>query len=120
MGDDIVCQFDDWLRDESDVAALVMLQWLQPVEGKGAVIFPPTYTLRDTQQEKRARAGEDVPGCYLNSRGEASGYNIDRLDDGTTVCQIDSVGSQANRMEPIFMRETYRELVPRVVVKVKG
>jgi CRISPR-associated protein Csb1 len=31
-----------------------------------------------------------------------SPYNIDELSDGTKVCTIDSVGSQANRMEPIF------------------
>jgi len=120
MSDDILGQVDEWLKEESEAAALVMLQWLEPVEGKGAVIFPPTYTLKDTQQERRARAGEDVPGCYLNNRGDASGYNLDHLGDGTSVCQIDSVGSQANRMEPIFMRDPYRALVPKVVVKVKG
>lgn len=40
------------------------------------MIFPPTYA--------------DI------------GYNIDTLSDGTKVATIDSVGSQANRMEPIF------------------
>jgi CRISPR-associated protein Csb1 len=44
------------------------------------VIFPPTYA---TEEGK-------VP------------YNIDKLPDGTKVATIDSVGSQANRMEPIF------------------
>ena len=29
-----------------------------------------------------------------------TGYNIDRFEDGASVCQIDSVGSQANRIEP--------------------
>jgi CRISPR-associated protein Csb1 len=87
--------FDDWLKDDSDVAALVLHQWLEPVEGKGAVIFPPTYPIQD----------------------EPSGYNIDRFDDGTSVCQIDSVGSQANRMEPIFKRGTYAHLIPQVEIK---
>ena len=36
-------QFDGWLKDDSEVAALVMRQWLEPVDGKDAVIFPPTY-----------------------------------------------------------------------------
>jgi CRISPR-associated protein Csb1 len=40
------------------------------------VVFPPTYA--------------DI------------GYNIDTLSDGTKVATIDSVGAQANRMEPIF------------------
>ncbi|GAB4246174.1 type I-G CRISPR-associated RAMP protein Csb1/Cas7g [Deferrisoma sp.] len=88
-------RFDDWLVDESDVAALVMRQWLEPVEGKDAVIFPPTYPL---EQNK-------------------AGYNIDPLNDGSNVCQIDSVGSQANRMEPIFKRKKYKHLVPQVTIK---
>ena len=92
---DNLAQFDQWLKDDSDVAALVMRQWFEPVEGKDAVIFPPTYPI---EQDK-------------------AGYNIDHFEDGTNVCQIDSVGSQANRMEPIFKREKYKHLVPQVVIK---
>jgi CRISPR-associated protein Csb1 len=55
--------------------ALHLRQDLEPVEGKGGVIFPPTYA--------------DV------------GYNIDVMADGMQVATIDSVGSQANRMEVI-------------------
>ena len=51
-----------------------------PVEGESGVIFPPTYAMGDGK----------------------SPYNIDVLSDGTKVCTIDGVGSQANRMEPIF------------------
>ena len=87
--------FDECLKDDSTVAALVMHQWLVPVEGKDTVIFPPTYPIENNK----------------------AGYNIDRFDDGTSVCQIDSVGSQANRMEPIFKREKYKHLVPQVVIK---
>lgn len=88
-------RFDDWLKDDSDIAALVMREWLEPVEGKDAVIFPPTYPLDNNKP----------------------GYNVDRFDDGSSVCQIDSVGSQANRMEPIFKRKRYKHLVPQVIVK---
>lgn len=93
-------QFDDWLKDDSDVAALVMRQWLESVEGKDGVIFPPTYAKPERTKEE-----------------DWLGYNIDRFEDGTTVCQIDSVGSQANRMEPIFKRDGYKHLVPQVVIK---
>jgi CRISPR-associated protein Csb1 len=62
--------------------ALHLKQKLLPVEGEGGVIFPPTY------------AGSKA--------GEKSVYNIDQLSDETKVVTIDSVGSQANRMEPIF------------------
>lgn len=70
--------FDSWLAANGPVA-LHLRQRLLPIEadnsGRG-VIFPPTYA--------------DI------------GYNIDTLADGTCVAMIDTVGSQANRMEPIF------------------
>jgi len=94
-------QFDDWLKNDSSAAALVMRQWLIPVEGKDAIIFPPTYAPPEGREAS-----------------DWSGYNIDRLDGGATVCQIDSVGAQANRMEPIFKREPYKKLVPQVTVTV--
>lgn len=67
--------FDSW-ADTNGPVALHLKQKLLPVEGEGGVIFPPTYA--------------DI------------GYNIDTLSDGTKVATIDSVGSQANRMEPLF------------------
>ncbi len=67
---------DTWATDPKGPVALHLKQKLVPVEGEGAVIFPPTYA--------------DI------------GYNIDTLSDGTRVATIDSVGSQANRLEPIF------------------
>jgi CRISPR-associated protein Csb1 len=67
--------FDGWVDKDSPVA-LHLKQKLLPVEGEGGVIFPPTYA--------------DI------------GYNIDTLSDGTKLATIDSVGSQANRMEPMF------------------
>lgn len=95
-----VNQFDEWLKDGSAAAALVMRQWLVPVEGEDAVIFPPTYARPERMREE-----------------DWLGYNIDRFEDGSSVCQIDSLGSQANRMEPIFKRDKYKALVPRVVIK---
>jgi CRISPR-associated protein Csb1 len=67
---------NSWADDPNGPVALYLKQELLPAEGEGTVIFPPTYA--------------DI------------GYNIDVLSDGTKVCTIDSVGSQANRMEPIF------------------
>lgn len=94
---DTLTRFDEWLEDSSPVAALVMRQRLESVEGEDAVIFPPTYPI------ERDRAG----------------YNIDRFEDGTNVCQIDSVGSQANRMEPIFKLERYKHLIPQVHIETE-
>lgn len=80
-----------WADDEKGSVALHLKQELLPVEGKGGVIFPPTYA--------------DI------------GYNIDTLSDGSKVATIDSVGSQANRMEPIFKSETYSSLVPQIDIQ---
>lgn len=93
-------RFDPWLQDGSDLAALVGRQYLMPVEGKDAVIFPPTYA---------------PPEGF---RGDWPGYNIDTFPDGSSVCLVDSVGSQANRLEPLFKEEPYRGLVPQVIIKL--
>lgn len=80
-----------WIDPKGPVA-LVLKQHLVPVEGENAVFFPPTYA--------------DV------------GYNIDTLSDGTKVATIDSVGSQANRIEPIFGGNDpeLTELVPQIAI----
>ena len=80
-----------WADDKNGPVALHLKQRLIPVEGEGAVIFPPTYA--------------DI------------GYNIDTLSDGTRVAMIDSVGSQANRMEPIFKDPSYAALVPQIEIE---
>lgn len=77
-------------NDPNGPVALVLRQKLLPVEGSDAVIFPPTYA--------------------------GIGYNIDTLSDGTKVATVDSVGSQANRLEPIFEQEEYAHLVPDVSI----
>lgn len=88
-------KFDVWL-DDAGPAALVLREHLMPVEGRDGVLFPATFAAGDTF---------------------AGGYNVDEFDDGKSVCLIDSVGSQANRIEPLFAKADYAELVPQVVVK---
>jgi CRISPR-associated protein Csb1 len=83
---------NSWVDDPKGPVALTCKQKLLPVEGEGGVIFPPTYA--------------DI------------GYNIDTLSDGTKVATIDSVGSQANRMEPIFKHEPYSSLVPQITIEL--
>lgn len=129
-GDKVLNKFDDWIKDESDFAALTMREWLEPAE-EDAVIFPPTYPMEDdTTRVATRRDGDFLVTVQLppyresragrnEDRGRA-GYNIDRFEDGTSVCQIDSVGSQANRMEPIFKRKPYSALVPEILVKAHG
>lgn len=88
-----------WATDPGGPVALHLKQELLPVEAVGdenQVIFPPTYA--------------DI------------GYNIDTLSDGTAVATIDSVGSQANRIEPVFKASTdEREdwLVPQLEIELR-
>ena len=94
-------KFDPWIK-ENDTAALVIRDYLIPVEGADGVFFPATYA----PQLGADRDKEKFQG----------GYNIDTFTDGTNVCLIDSVGSQANRIEPIFAQPDYASLVPQIVV----
>jgi CRISPR-associated protein Csb1 len=85
--------------DPKGPVALVLKEHLSPVEGEGGVFFPPTY------------ANERQP------------YNIDELSDGTKVVTVDSVGSQANRMEPVFGsgpsgNQELSKLVPQITIHI--
>lgn len=88
-------QIEAWAENSNEAVALHLRQKLMPVEGPESVIFPPTYA--------------DI------------GYNIDELSDGTKIVTIDSVGSQANRIEPIFMRDDsdnpLASLVPQITIQ---
>jgi CRISPR-associated protein Csb1 len=94
-------KFDKWVEDGGP-AALVIRELLEPVEGPDGVFFPATFAAEQGNAPDRFRGG----------------YNIDYFPDGTNVCLVDSVGSQANRIEPIFARSKYAGLVPQVNIKV--
>jgi CRISPR-associated protein Csb1 len=87
--------YDNYLANKGP-AALVIREYLIPVEGADGIIFPPTYA-----------SGDGFPG----------GYNIDGEPKGENVVLIDSVGSQANRIEPMFAEPNYASLVPQVFIK---
>lgn len=89
-------QFDEWLSDNGP-AALVIREHMTSVEGKDGVVFPATFAASEDKTFK-------------------GGYNIDELGGGKNVCLIDSVGSQANRIEPLFSRDNYMNFVPQIVV----
>lgn len=93
-------KFEAWLSDSGALpAAVVLREYLTPVEGKDGVFFPPTFAAAE------------------NSRDFPGGYNIDTFSDGRNVCLIDSVGSQANRIEPMFAEAEYAGLVPQIVIE---
>ena len=80
-------------NDQAGPVGLTLRQKLLPIEGADSVVFPPTYA--------------DI------------GYNVDTLSDGTKVATIDSVGAQANRLEPLFKDSENGKLaalVPQVTI----
>ena len=83
---DILSHYDAWLS-QGGPSALILKERLQPAAGPGAVVFPPTY------------AGE--------------GYVIDG-EGGNNVCLFDSVGSQANRLNPSSNSTNTNPLSPKL------
>ncbi|PID71627.1 MAG: type I-U CRISPR-associated protein Cas7 [Desulfobulbus propionicus] len=87
-------QINDYLGPEGP-AALVIREYLMPVEGPDGVFFPSTFA--------------DI------------GYNIDYENPqdkrSRNIALIDSVGSQANRIEPLFTEGEYAKLVPQITIK---
>ena len=90
-------RFAEWLEMLGPVAVTVVEE-LEPVQGAGSVFFPPTFAPPE--------GSKDSPG-----------YVIDGPADGK-IALVDTVGSQANRMEPIFKEPPYSALVPKATIKV--
>lgn len=106
---DALIRTSDWLTETEMPVALVLTETLEPALGMDAEIFPPTF----------AKDGR-----------ERYPYNIDELrtdiapsaaKDGEIVntCLIDSIGSQANRMETCFKKKPLSGLVPQITVVAK-
>jgi CRISPR-associated protein Csb1 len=103
---EVIERFDNLLSDNGP-AAIVFRRNLRPVEGSDSWIFPPTFAQKEGSDEDEDGGGGD--------------YQIDPLpeDPKRNVCLIDSVGSQANRMEPVFKKPVYSDLVPQVRIRLK-
>lgn len=121
----MIDKFEHLLKDDG-AAAIVLKQWLKPVDD--AVIFPPTYAnprKGDPPVYNIDRFGETVQLGKRFTKFEKTQAFMDetRVEQGRehSVCVIDSIPSQANRIEPAFGRMTDKEgnpvrLVPKVVI----
>lgn len=90
----MIDRFDTWLAPEGPVALTIVESYI-PVTGRSSVFFPPTFAPEEDSKDKK------------------SSYVIDH-----GVCIVDTIGSQANRIEPIFKRHPYSALVPQISVLV--
>lgn len=84
---------------DREVVALTFKRKLESIDGPGVPIFPPTYP-----------APKDGPHRFDTP------YTVNETKDGVLVCDLDSVQSQANRMEAAFTGEL-ADVVPRHAVQ---
>lgn len=107
MSDDkTLTQYDDLLKDDADVAAIVIRERLRPVQGARGVFFPPTFAATgrgksDYQIDRFARA-DDPEGAHKE------GVIASR-------CTVDSVPSQANRLEARLLKYSGTS-IPKVTI----
>lgn len=123
--EDVLTRFDS-LLEEQGPAAITLSQWLKPVGGD--IIFPPTYAAP-------SQKSGDPPVYNIDRFGETSTLrktfekfpkvhtfiDSERVEQGRehSVCVIDSIPSQANRIEPAFSEEIAEGcLVPQVLISV--
>ena len=97
----------DWLQQRDQPVAITLTEVLEPSGGPGTVIFPPTY----------ARRGGDHPYAISVFRSDLAPEAAHAQGLEANICDLDSVGSQANRMEPAFAEPPLNSLVPQRVIK---
>src|SRR5215475_12415736 len=101
----------DWLDDADLPVAITLTEILEPSEGKEAIIFPPTFAVK-----------QGMPHPYqLDELNDKSDNRMSPQEAATAGfeannCLIDSVGSQANRMESVFQKAPLSALVPQITV----
>ena len=117
------------LLDPEGPIALIIKQELAPDDEDEKVIFPPTYPLTTFKNRiQRFEHGEyrvsiELPPDTKRDKEERKdnqkpGYQIDHFPDGTNICEIDSIQSQSNRIEPQFKTIKDGKLVPQITVAV--
>jgi CRISPR-associated protein Csb1 len=117
------------LLDADGPIALIIKQELAPDDEDERVIFPPTYPMTNFKGKvQRFEHGEyrvsiELPPDSKRDKDERKenqkpGYQIDRFPDGTNICEIDSIQSQSNRIEPKFKTIKEGTLVPQITIDV--
>ena len=88
---------------DSACVALTLRRTLEPLEGRDVALFPPTYPA--------------PKGKTVHSFGTP--YTVNETRDGVRICDLDSVQSQAHRMEDAFTR-AFADVVPHHTVEAGG
>lgn len=105
--DTALTQYDYLLKDDADVAAIVIRERLRPVNGARGVFFPPTF----------AATGRGKSDYQIDRFGPRADDPEGAQKDGVIAnrCTVDSVPSQANRLESRLLK--YSGLcIPKVMI----
>jgi CRISPR-associated protein Csb1 len=100
-------QSTDWLQETGLPVAMTLVEVLEPAEGKAAIIFPPTFATRSAIPYQIDELRSDIAPPAAQPGEEVN------------TCLIDSVGSQANRMESCFKLRDLADLVPQVEIELE-
>ena len=100
-------QYDDLLKDDADVAAIVIRERLRPVQGARGVFFPPTF----------AATGRGKSDYQIDRFGPRADDPEGAQKDGVIAsrCTVDSVPSQANRLEARLLKYSGTS-IPKVTI----
>ena len=93
---------------DREIVALTFRRRLESIDGPGAPIFPPTYPA--PKKKKDGKEGEE------GEHRHGMPYTVNETKGGVLVCDLDSVQSQANRMEATFT-DALADVVPQHVVE---
>jgi CRISPR-associated protein Csb1 len=105
--DTTLTQYDDLLKDDADVAAIVLRERLRPVQGARGVLFPPTF----------AATGRGKSDYQIDRFGPRADDPEGAQKDGVIAsrCTVDSVPSQANRLEARLLKYSGTS-IPKVTI----
>lgn len=104
----------DWLKADNLPVAIVLTEKLKSVEAiqsnEPVIIFPPTYATQKKNEPYNIDHFQlkDISSQQAALEGKEA-----------NLCRIDSVGSQANRMEICFKKPLLNALVPQSTVTQK-
>ena len=108
--DTTLTQYDHLLKDDADVAAIVIRERLRPVQGARGVFFPPTFAAS-------GRGKSDYQLDWFTPRDEERRTPEEAAKVGVIAnrCTVDSVPSQANRLEARLLKYSGTS-IPKVTI----
>lgn len=108
--DTTLTQYDHLLKDDADVAAIVIRERLRPVQGARGAFFPPTFAAS-------GRGKSDYQLDWFAPRDEERRTPEEAAKVGVIAnrCTVDSVPSQANRLEARLLKYSGTS-IPKVTI----